>query len=432
MKIIFNHYLIMFASIVMICLSSIAIFNWLVDPYWIYRNVEIDGVNKVKPLFRTHISMAKAHLVNKIKPQGIILGSSRSGYGLDPEHSGWSTSSVYNLSLPGTSIYELMRYFQHATADNSVKEVVLALDFFMFNGQREYKTDFEEKRLKVDKDGKHNIMEIVYDIPETLFSIDSLWASIKTLRSQNNTNSYLANGQRNWTSYASRIKKVDGYRNMFHLVEKEYLVDHWWFSSCHRYDFIETDTNKSTLRYLKTIISSAYKNNIKLHVIISPNHARFLEVIRAADLWEVYEQWKRMLVSLNESESINSGKAAFKIWDFTGYDAYNSEQVPLKIEPNRVMKWFWEPSHYKAELGTILLNRVFELDKHSDEVYSSYGVVLSSENIERHLEKIRSDRLVYINLHQDDVLEIKNLAEETENWRIKEKCKQLIKNGIQR
>ena len=410
-------------------LVLIAIFNYLIDPYWIYRKIEIDGVNKVKPMFRTHISMAKANLVNKIKPQGLILGSSRSGYGLDPEHPGWQTSPVYNLSLPGTSIYELMRYFQHATAANSVKEIVLALDFFMFNGQRRYKTDFNEKRLNVDRNNKLNFISNVYDIPATLFSIDSLMASIKTLRSQKSTNGYLANGQRNWSSYAERIKKVGGYRNMFHLVEKEYLTDHWWFSSCNRYDFVEPQTHKSTLRYLKAIISAAYINNITLHIVISPNHARFLEVIHAAGLWDIYEEWKKMLVFTIKTEANKSGKSEFKLWDFSGYDMYNSEDVPLKNE-NKAMEWFWEPSHYKAELGTLILNRILIPMKNSNEKYPNYGVLLTSQNIKSHLEKIRAERLIYINSHHDDYLEIKNLAIKTENWRIKTRCQQLIKNRI--
>lgn len=428
----FKRYSILLVSIVLFFLSSLALFNWLVDPYWIYRGVEINGVNNVKPEFRTHVRMSKANLVNKLEPRGLILGSSRAGYGLDPEHSGWSNIPVYNLSLPGTSIYELMRYFQHATISAPVKEVVLALDFFMFNGEREFKSDFDGKRLKLDDDYIHNFLASVFDIPATLFSLDSISASIKTLRSQNTMNMYLANGQRNWSSYSYKIKKIGGYRKMFHLVEKEYLTDDWWFSSCNRYNFIEPYTNQSTLRYLKDIISRAHKSNIKLNIIISPNHARFLEVIHAAGLWPVYEQWKRNLISLIESEAIISDKTAFKLWDFSGYGMYNSEQVPLMAEHTGTMKWFWEPSHYKAELGTILLNRVFGLEESLKGIYPNYGVLLTSKNIGTHLEHIRSERLVYINSHQDDVLEIKKLAEKTKYWRITNKCKQLIKNGIQR
>jgi len=427
---LFKHYLFLIVSIVIVFMSIIGLANWLIDPYWIYRNVEITGINKIKPMFRTHVRMAKANLVNKIKPKGIILGSSRSGYGIDPTHPGWTTSSVYNLSLPGTTIYELMRYFQHATVDGSVKEVVLALDFFMFNGQRKFESDFKENRLNADVNGNYNFSSGFADIGATLFSIDSLKASYRTLYSQNEENMFLDNGQRSWTSYMEKIEKVGGIRNMFHKVEREYLSDHWWFSSCNRYEFNESETNKSTFRYLRTIISEAHKKNIRLHLLISPNHARFLEVIHAAGLWSIYEEWKRQLLFTVIDESKKSGKQEFRLWDFSGYNKYNVEKVPLKSEKNKNMRFYWEPSHYKAELGTIILDRVFSSNHFSNTERIEFGNILSKQNIELHLDNISKNRSFYQKNNKADILEIISMAESTKDWRSKEKCKQLIQKGL--
>ena len=62
------------------------------------------------------------------KPGCILLGTSRTGRGLDPDQPALRQLDCYNMALPSVSLYEMRRYFQHA---QTAQRVILALDFFL-------------------------------------------------------------------------------------------------------------------------------------------------------------------------------------------------------------------------------------------------------------------------------------------------------------
>jgi hypothetical protein len=119
--------------------------NVLVDPFCLFPSLEIRGFNAVKPEVYSHVRMIKAHNVRFAHAKGLILGTSRAEFGLDPQHPDWRVGSVYNLALPNASIYEAQRYLEHAYTQNPVQQVVLALDLGMFNAGRLMEVDFVER-----------------------------------------------------------------------------------------------------------------------------------------------------------------------------------------------------------------------------------------------------------------------------------------------
>ncbi len=57
-----------------------------------------------------------------------------------------------------------------------------------------------------------------------------------------------------------------------------------------------------------------------------------------------------------------------------------------------VLKYHWEASHYKHELGLIVLDRLIGKQEHLD-----FGVELNAENINKHLQQQKMDRHKFIN-----------------------------------
>ena len=66
-----------------------AFFNGLIDPYRVVGSPDIKGLNELKPEFSDHVRMAKAAVVSRLAPKGIILGSSRAEQAYDTQHPGW-------------------------------------------------------------------------------------------------------------------------------------------------------------------------------------------------------------------------------------------------------------------------------------------------------------------------------------------------------
>jgi hypothetical protein len=75
------------------------------------------------------------------------------------------------------------------------------------------------------------------------------------------------------------------------------------------------------------------------------------------------------------------------------------------------MRWYWESSHYKKELGDLVLDRVFGYAHPGRTVNEDFGVRLSSGNIEPHLERIRDERARWLAESAGEAAEIHAAAQ---------------------
>ena len=119
-----------FVAIPPLALSALIV---LVDPYYVFGTPDIPGINVVRPRYENHVPAVKPYQVRRIKPDAIILGSSRAEVALDPQHPGWNGKNVFNFGLPSATSYEVMLAFLHAQSVAPLKQAVIGLDFFGFN-----------------------------------------------------------------------------------------------------------------------------------------------------------------------------------------------------------------------------------------------------------------------------------------------------------
>lgn len=419
-------YNLVFVVFPVVGLITVGLFNYIIDPYWVYQTPRVEGVNKVKPVFERHMRLARAHIVNKQRPAGLILGTSRAEFGIDPDHPGWSTSKVYNAAISGPTLYELMRYFEHALAVGSVKQVVLSLDFLIFNIDRPNGINLLEGRLNISRNGTNNFLSPVIDMPRTLFSMDAIEASIETLNSQHMDVMWRDNGQRDWYYNRKKISEKGGHRKAFQSVEDAYLNASWFPNPCKNFRFTDPISKSSTWSHYSRILQIAHENNIDLHIVLSPSHVRLWEALNAAGLWNYFEEWKTQLVELNEMAAARQQEMPFPLWDFAIYHELNAEEVPSINDEKVQMKWYWEASHYKTELGSIMLNRVFSYDNSFE--YPDFGVKLDSGLLNAHLSNIRQQQFEYRKKNMRDFEEIEKRAKKAKRAR-SEMCN---KSGIYR
>jgi hypothetical protein len=126
-------------------------------------------------------------------------------------------------------------------------------------------------------------------------------------------------------------------------------------------------------------------------------------------------------VQINEQEAAKSGEELLPIWDFSGYNSYTAEKVPPLGDVNTEMQWYWESSHYKKELGDLVLDRVFGHQEPGRTVNPDFGVLLASENIELHLQQVRNDRQKWRTSFPEDVQEIELLGKAIDIYKIIQK-----------
>jgi len=157
---------------------------------------------------------------------------------------------------------------------------------------------------------------------------------------------------------------------------------------------------------------------VSVYLFISPVHARQLEAIEQLGLFPTFERWKRDVVAV--VEEVNRGLAPshkpVAIWDFTGYNSITTEAVPAAGE-GKATKWFWESSHYKREVGDMVLLRMLHPNSSATSVPAGFGVMLASETLEAHFEGIRLAARRYRETYPYEVADVEQLARKTESIR---------------
>jgi hypothetical protein len=368
----FNKWLL---STIAFYLFTIVGINGLVDPYGIYKTPNILGINHEKPEKQSNDRLVKAIDVIHYQPVTIFLGSSRTKQGLDPNHPAFSNAQpAYNLSLDGANVYEMMRYLEHTIKNQpNLKEVIVGIDFFMFNELLGNQPGFNENRLE-----KSYI--IPGDIMNTLFSVDTLEITKETiLASLKEPNKNVSYGEKGF--FPHRKYQDGGSEGRFKNAINVYYKFH------HKYEFSD-----KYFENLQKIVNLCREKNIKLTLFISPSHAIQWESIRATGEWQTFENWKKKLVELTP------------IWDFSGYNSITTEKLQDKMEN------YADSSHYTKPVGDLVLNRIsgYQVEK----VPADFGVLLTPENINSHLAKIRADREKWVKNNSEELELVQKLERE--------------------
>ena len=348
-------------------LGLVAVINLVIDPYLYFYSQTYKNINQFKPEREKHLMLSKAAEIKHIETKIIFLGSSRVMSGLNTKHSSLKYPDfTYNLGLPGVNMYQIMHYFEHALANQpQIEQVILGLDFFMFNENLENLENFDEARL-----GNKIVVE---DIVDNLLSIDTLKASITTFKANLNNE----NKSDSKETKKSRFKR--------------------WLTNFLSYEgfYGEYDLSQAKLKNLQAIVDKCKQHNIELIVFISPTHATQYEAIIVSGLWQTFEQWKREVIKITP------------VWDFSGYNSITTESISDRMDN------YIDNSHYSLRVGDLVLSRMLSFQ--TDKVPEDFGIVVTSENIESHLNQVRLDREIWREEHPEEVNLVKTIKAKTNN-----------------
>lgn len=316
--------------------------NFAVDPYGLWKN----GGR------RDNDRLIKAIKVSRIQPKTVLLGSSSTVIGLNPNHTALASEQpVYNLGLFGSNIYEIRRYFEHALSTERLQQVILSLDFYAFSQYQKNAPGFSESRL-----GNH--WGDLQDYVSLYFSLDALNLVIDSSK----RGAYL-------TDKGSYLRQGDP-EKIKETFESELVED---FSEQDIYgDF---QLSQSYVKDYQQIIDSVKKNNVETLTFIPPIHATLFYGFVTSERWNEYKSWLRSMVAVHPT------------WDFSGCNSVTTQP----IEPG--MNTYFDASHYTMEVGDWLINRMLNSDISS--IPSDFGVLVTSENIDEHLNEIYNDCVVW-------------------------------------
>lgn len=378
--------------------------NWFVNPFDIFYSAEIEGFNKYKPALGRYERLSKTYQVRKLKPDYIILGSSRA-LAVPADYLVPDQMSGFNLALASGSTYEQMRMFQHAHAVNKLKRVIIGVDERL---RSDVQQDFLEGRLEVTPDGVTKVglsRDIVQDIIAGLISSDALRASLKTIKKQPQAGieEYLRQDK------VERVFNAGGHRQMFWNMEASVLdlFEEADSESCYQQDDQGGGADTKARHYFQAMLERAYTDNIDFYVFFPPVHARIYETWCLGGMWGQIEDTKRDVVAMVEETAQRFGKKPFPVWDFSGYNSVTTEPVPEKGDRKSLMRGYWEGSHYSRLTAGFVLDRMFGGDAAEPD---DFGVLLTGENIDEHLRNIYQQHLRYAASNPGEIEEIRLLV----------------------
>lgn len=348
---------------VIILIASFCAINIVIDPYGIWNLWSNRSVNTFKTEQTKHERLYKAIEIVNVKPDVVFVGTSRTRIGLDPGYYS-SNKHVYNAAVASANMNEMLLYFKHALQNQlELKEVIVGIDFYAFNQNLANRPDLPTKQIE-----KNHIT--FNSFIETSASLDALLSSIKTLRNNIGNNSKASSFDYNGKS--SEIDLQNTYGN---------IVDLRGFTKINKINigdkeaYLKYDISQDYVNDFKELIDICRERNINVKVFISPSHATDMEAIRVSGQWEKFENMKRTLCNITP------------VWDFSGYNSITTEN----ITSNR--QYYWDSSHYKKIVGDKILDKINGIDNSPVD----FGVIITPENIDRHLKYIRKSREMWAN-----------------------------------
>lgn len=389
------------------CLLLAAAFNSVIDPQGIFRLVTLERFNKEKPLIEKEgVRKTKSIDIERGEFTTLLLGTSRTFGGLNPEHPEFAAGAAYNAGLPETNLYEIQKVFDFSLQHLPLQQIILEVDFTTFSDERTVDADFNDSRF-----ANKVIWLSSLDSLLALYQLKDAWTTLQFNR---------AGKQARYTSQGFRRKRIygaaDGKGNERGSVVNDTIDHHHLFAWADQqylrvHAGLDYDSTERMQR-LRAMLEQSHTQGVALHLFIPPLHVHLLESLSIAGLMPEFEQWKRDLVKTVDAHNrAYPTQPPLRLWDFSGVSPVTTEPVPPENSDTQ-MRWYVESSHFRPDLGDRMLSLMLQAPQRPVDALADFGVVLTAENIDEQLAQLRSDLAQYRKTHPEDIRDLQAFYEE--------------------
>jgi hypothetical protein len=320
-------------------LALVGLFNRIVDPFWYYRDLSIDGFNAVKTKFRRFERHVKPATVASEQPDALILGSSFAEIGFDPRNPSFTDQgrlTGYNFGIAGASWAMTRCYLEFALRRAEPKRIVVGIPLSDLPA-----VDCTESLATMGSPG----------VGSLLFSGTALRASVQTVLEQHKQRpSHTREGLYFYARAAGAAER--SFNEMFAARLRPQSCDLRKLGTV-RAPVVPVASPKRRLDLvgLRDLVATAVARGIELRLVIYPQHAYNLELDAlcgdAIDRWDALEQMAEVV------ERASGGSDLVQLWEFFGYNEITGEPVSPE------MKYWQDPQHFNVEVGNMMLADMF-------------------------------------------------------------------------
>lgn len=402
--------------------AAVAAFNAVVDPFGMNLLVRAKGFNAYKPATYNRVRLFKAYEVKRIRPQSLILGTSRSHIGFSCAHEagGRLEGPCYNLAFDGATSREMYLYLRHSYAMQPLKHVLLGLDpYHLAPSLSTTRPDFDPLVLH-DTDGNMLPRWLTGDL-RILTSLDTLKASVETLQAQDAPQPawFGSDGQRLGEVFFREIEgnfKQLGPRGYFDMTDHREVgyQTEWMVAARRKPASVRADPvfdpNETSVAYVRRILAFCRAHRIDLRIVVTPAHAHQMEIMAASSDWAEVERKKRDLVRLVDEENARyPEQPPTPIFDFSGYSSL-TEDAPPAPGTQAELRYYWDSSHFKQIVGNYVLDRVYGVSNLARQAPPDFGIRLTDATIEPYLTEQRVRQADYRRRFPNDIVTLRRLV----------------------
>lgn len=368
----FGRHFVVLCLTMVFSLSVCAALNVVVDPFGVYANEWVASLKIYSTERGTRTS--KAEVLHHKDPGAVILGSSRVEVGYDPEHpclQQWLTEHAFvdrtvNLGLAGTNIYETEKVLNAVLETPDIRLVAICVDLLMFSNRRKVSDDFDQSRFNEAR------LFIEYHI-EKILSARSTWASLMTIIAAMNRQQ----SSRNDLGFRFAGKGDQGAKSMMTVEIRRFSA------RPDLYGAFEYDRHR--FQILEEMVKRCNEAGVVTVIIINPIHLAQLMLIDDLGLWPDFDEFKRDMASLSSGETFENSPV--RVLDGAYVNEFTTERVP----ESGPMTWYWESSHFRKELGDLILENACRLMASEKLPVQTIARAIDAANVELHLKTTRTD-----------------------------------------
>jgi hypothetical protein len=351
-----RRYVFALSAITVVMLAAVAIFNRIIDPFGLYDDVSINGLNR----FKTEIAEFERHVqpqvIRRLQPNALVLGSSIEKIGLDPARAAFSELGrrrVYNFAFFGGGWHRTLCYFEYAADTVPLERAVIGI--------------FPEEALPAANCASE-VPEIAgFSAPRLLLSKAALAASNDTIRRQRAArSSHSPEGRADWSNREAAVRAGAFRKTLARMAETRYSTAHCQYGRAPPAQLPAPD-HELDLGGLKRMLELAQHRNVELKLYIRPHPAQVLELDVACN--RLAERWGHV----GAIAELVAHYPSAQLWGFDRYNDFTFESVV----DGRQQYWP-DALHFFPSYGNSMLDLMFGA---VDAANSEIGMLLTPASL---------------------------------------------------
>jgi hypothetical protein len=340
----FTYFLLISAMVV---LGLVALFNFVVNPYRIFFPDATSTLSGARPRPMQLQQELKTILAARARPEVLLLGNSTMEIGLDPQALSQAgiPGRIFNLGIAGFSLEASTQGLRRVLDGHPPKVAIIGAAF----------SDHVMLGRRAKQNGVASISSwTLSDLRVATLSLIGSEATMDSIRTltipyrpfAQTLTGFGHNPMHDYEGHA----KTSGYRVLFDTTNKGIQQ----FLKKAPSTLPEQLDDSRGLDDLRSLVRYLVGQGVAVVVVMSPYHADFMASIHQYGLQSTYERCKETVAGLAALGN-----------DFGCDGQATREPIPAQGDRQTAMRWYWDAQHFKAELGTRMMQLLFKagLDK---------------------------------------------------------------------